>query len=213
MKISRSILFLFALLLFACTEKAVQRSSPELFAKKLAMPFNLSKADPSVSLKFVRDEVRKTILERQKTIVENKMDLTYYYLAPQFLSNLGKVDPSIKYEGYWLKFEENNTFKYGIYDDIIGSGIYHYNPVSELLIMLDDDEQVEPKMWSFKYNSEFANLLGHPFIIKQANGVPYVIMKNWADTPYLDTLGKSLAEVHNGMQLKMILYEQQPSRG
>ncbi len=196
----------------SCTEKKIAYD-PEVFQQKLAFPFNTPKVPQDVSLPDLRKRVKDLILQRQKEFKEDLFDLTYYYIKPQYLSNRGRVDPSIKYDGYWIKFENDYTFRYGIYQRELSSGIYHYSSSTQLLLMLDDDENVEPKLWTVLSNSEFINMMGHPLIvIRSAQNVEFILLSNWANDTYLEQAGTILAEAHNGMQIKMELLENRPTQ-
>lgn len=179
--------------------------------EKQSFPFNTPKAKEDVSLPHLRQTINKLIIDRQATIKEDLFDLTYYYITPQYFSNMSKIDASINYNGFWIKFDNNYTFKYGKYEKVIGSGIYHYSTTSQLLIMLDDDEKIEPKMFTVKSNSEFINMMGRPIIIiRNLEGIEFVILQQFSSDNYIGRAGTKVAEAHNGMQIKMILLEEQP---
>jgi hypothetical protein len=47
-------------------------------------------------------------------------------------------------KGMWIKFNDNLTYEYGRYDKTSGTGKYHYNPMEELLLLVDNDPEVKP---------------------------------------------------------------------
>jgi len=78
--------------------------------------------------------------------------------------------------------------------------------------MLDDDEQIEPKMWSLLSNSDFFNFLGHPIIlIEDSQGNGQVLMNNFANDGFLDQQ-HILAQANNGMQIMMTKVEGRPTQ-
>ena len=66
--------------------------------------------------------------------------------------------------GYWIKFEEDFTYQYGYYGALAGTGIYHYRNDDEAMLMLNDDETLEPKSWVLRTNGRAFALVGrHDF--------------------------------------------------
>lgn len=59
-----------------------------------------------------------------------------------------KIEP-----GNWIQYNDDLSYTYGHYDEVKGSGRYHYNPDTKLLIMLDDD----PKKAPTEYEAQIAN--------------------------------------------------------
>lgn len=52
--------------------------------------------------------------------------------------------------GKWIDFAENNTYEYGTYDRVEGSGIYHYDPLSTILLIIDNDPTAKPQEFEMK---------------------------------------------------------------
>ena len=205
-------IFLFSIGFTSCDQgtSANRPTDPALYAQKIKFPFNTPKAKEG-SIEKLRLHVEKIIKARQANMKEELFDLTYYYINPQYFSNLNVMNTGEEFVRHWIKFENNYTYRYGIGPDVIGSGIYHYAPSSKRLMMLDDDVQVEPKMWSLLTNSEFMNFLGHPLlVVRDQTGNEFMMMENFANDRLLEQAGTMVAEAHNGMQIKMILLENAP---
>ncbi len=204
-------IFFIGLMMTACDQQgSTPATSPELYAKKLSFPFNTPKAKAG-SLDKLREAVSNLITVRQKSMKEEVFDLTYYYITPQYISNNNVIDASGEFAKHWVKFENDYTFAYGIGPEPIGTGVYHYAPSQQRLIMLDDDALVEPKMWSILANSEFMNFLGHPLLlIRDRQDNEFLLMNNFANDQYINNIGQMVAEAHNGMQIKMLLSENAP---
>jgi len=80
----------------------------------------------------------------------------------------------------------------------------------ESLFMLDNDVQLEPKMWTILSDSEAINMMGRPvIIIEDQDGKGQVLMSNFANDNFLNKQ-YILGQVHNGMQINMLLLEQKP---
>ena len=210
MRIILAISFLGLLVSFFSCQSEPELASPELLAKKLSFPINIPKAKEG-SLPIIREHVGDVIRERQRSMKESLFDLTYYYIQPQYFSNLNVMNTGEELRRHWIKFEDDYKYEYGIGPELVGSGTYHYAPSDQRLLILDNDPQVEPKMWTILSNSEFMNFLGHPLLVAKAgSGKDFLLQDNFSNDPYIESLGKLVAEAHNGMQIKMMLLENQP---
>ena len=108
-----------------------------------------------------------------------------------------------------MKFEGDFTYRYGLYDKIIGGGIYHYGDGDGFLMLLDDDEKVEPRLFSIQSNSEFFNFIGRPIMfIDDGTGVN-LLLDNWSNDAFLETV-QIKHKVENGMQIMMKMLDNQP---
>jgi len=194
------------------TDKGKPTTDPALFAQKLTFPFNTPKVKGQAAITMLRDHVRDLILLRQRNQEGDLFDLTYYYITPRGFSNLDRRVGPDAFAGFWAKFKKDYTYEYGIRQEKIGSGIYHYGGSDDKLFMLDDDEQIEPKMWSLLSNSDFFNFLGHPIIlIEDSQGNGQVLMNNFANDGFLDQQ-HILAQANNGMQIMMTKVEGRPTQ-
>lgn len=52
--------------------------------------------------------------------------------------------------GQWIDFADNNTYEYGNFDNIVGSGIYHYDPLTTIILMIDNDPATKPQEFEMK---------------------------------------------------------------
>lgn len=67
-----------------------------------------------------------------------------FTFADGAMSELGSL------AGKWIDFADNNTYEYGNYGNIEGSGIYHYNPLSTIILMIDNDPATKPQEFEMK---------------------------------------------------------------
>lgn len=192
-----------------CEEKVEVVSTPEEYKKKLVFPFNTPKIRDGVDLQDVRSRVKNVIKARQKAINDDLFDLTYYYITPFGFDNNRKRAGPENFVGLWLKFEKDFTYTYGRYEELIGSGIFHFTDKEELLLMLDDDPKVEPKFFSALSNSEFYNFIGRPInFIDDGKGVR-MMFSDFANDGFIESV-KMVAQLHNGMQIMLKMTETQP---
>lgn len=199
-------------IIYSCGgESAVEvRSDPVLLAKKHSFPFNTPKEDDVNVIKALRGHARDLLKLRQNNLKSDLFDLTYYYIVPRGFSNENRTIGQKAFVGYWTKFENNFEYNYGIGEEVIGGGSYHYNDADELLLMLDHDSQIEPKLWSLLSNSEFFNFLGHPILVmEEADGKGHILLKNFASEKYIDA-PNIIAQSNNGMQIMMTKVEERP---
>jgi len=52
--------------------------------------------------------------------------------------------------GKWIDFKDDNTYEYGLYDSVMGDGIYHYDPVTTIALIIDNDTSVKPQEFEMK---------------------------------------------------------------
>lgn len=69
------------------------------------------------------------------------------------------ANPQI-YAGKWVKFEANDTYTYGTYDQNTGSGTYHYKLSTDQIIMVDNDPQAKALEFDVQYQAGFIVFYG-----------------------------------------------------
>ena len=77
-------------------------------------------------------------------ILDNGVWEYKFTFADGAMSELGAL------AGKWIDFTDNNTYQYGNYDVTEGSGIYHYNPISTIILMIDNDPATKPQEFEMK---------------------------------------------------------------
>lgn len=146
-------------------------------------PISIQKGGGYKSLEQIRVRAMAEITDRVKNEPEAFSIITGFYWYPEAVVNGREVHGEGYYEGYWIKFEDDFTYKYGIYDGLLGSGQYHYRLDDETMHMLDEDFEQEPKVWRAKANGRAIALAGlHEY------------------------------KVNNGIQIKLIPLEGQPKK-
>lgn len=176
---------------------------------KILFPFNLPKAKKSDDLQDIRSRYKDIINLRRDNLKTDLFDLTYNFVGPHGFANLKRRVGRKAFEGQWMKFESNFTYRYGLYDKVIGGGIYHYGDGDGFLMLLDDDEKVEPRLFSIQSNSEFFNFIGRPIMfIDDGTGVN-LLLDNWSNDAFLETV-QIKHKVENGMQIMMKMLDNQP---
>lgn len=86
--------------------------------------------------------------------------LTSGFWNYQFVFDGREMSKPGDYDGHWIQYKDDFTYDYGIYGDQNGSGKYHYRLDDNMMIMLDDDETVQPKEWQVKHGGEVMVLVG-----------------------------------------------------
>lgn len=83
-------------------------------------------------------------------------DLWHYNFA---LSVTETPDRNI-FEGYWLDFEDDFTYRKGYYDEVVANGEYDFDLDSKVLEMIPTDGDDEPSQWTIKTNGDVIILIG-----------------------------------------------------
>jgi len=142
---------------------------------------------------------------------DDLFDLTYYYITPYGFANDNKRMGPKNFAGMWIKFDKNFNYTYGRFEETMGSGIFHYAETDEYLFMLDNDGQVEPKLFKLLSNSEFFNFVGQPVMLIDDGTGEKMLLNNFANDQFLETI-TILHEIHNGSQIMMQMGEEQPTK-
>lgn len=100
-------------------------------------------------------------LIRQREKTEKAMSfLVVDHWVYEFVFSGTEMSKVGEYEGQWIKYEDDHTYQYGHYNDIKGSGQYHYSLEQGKMIMVDDSEDVMPEEWEVKAQDEVMILVG-----------------------------------------------------
>jgi len=158
-------------------------SSGKVVKTDKVFPISIQKGGTYKSLEQIRVHAMTIISDRAKKEPEALSIITAAYWHPEAVVNGREIHGTGYYEGYWIKFEDDFTYRYGVYADLLGSGQYHFRLEDETLYMLDADVEQEPKVWSAKANGQAISLAGlHEY------------------------------NVNNGIQMKLIRLESQPEK-
>jgi hypothetical protein len=84
------------------------------------------------------------------------VDMWHYKFA---MSVTETPDDNI-YEGYWIDFEDDFSYKKGFYDSVIAQGYYAYDNDTKVLEIIPEEGDDEPSQWNVKTNGEVIILIG-----------------------------------------------------
>jgi hypothetical protein len=157
-------------------EERVKSDKEDLF------PLNMHKGGRYKSLEQIRLQALSIISHRNKEEPEALSMITGQYWMPEFVFDGQKMSGQDQFKGYWLSFEEDFTYSYGVNEKKLGKGRYHFRLDDKSLYMVDDDVSLEPKVWTANHNGRAIALIG----TQEYN-------------------------INNGMQVKMIASNQKPA--
>jgi len=171
-------------LLLACGSGASD-SKKGLVIDKSALPdkifpIEIQKGGNFESLHEIRMQAKAMIESRIQRHPEPLSMITYDYFLPEFVYNR-KFSKTDEYLGHWIKFGEDFTYQYGYYEATAGTGRYHFRDDDQQMLMLNDNEEYEPKLWQLN-----------------TNGVEFVLV------------GRHEFDVSNGMQIKFLSQTTKP---
>jgi len=78
----------------------------------------------------------------------------------QFVYTKGEMSAEGAYAGVWVDFKPDQTYAYGKNKLVEGSGNYHYDSDSAILLMVDNDVAKKPQEWSAKFAGDAMVLVG-----------------------------------------------------
>ena len=91
-----------------------------------------------------------------------------------------KMKKPSEYKGHWIKYEDDNTYTYGQFDEVQGSGQYHYSVQTDKMIMVDDKEDMMPEEWEIKPQDEVMVMVGSGYF---GNNPKQCKMLRWNGRP------------------------------
>jgi len=142
----------------------------ELIQADKVFPISIQKGGSFKSLEQIRVRALAEISDRVVNEPEALSIITSFYWHPEAVVNGREIHGEGYYEGYWIKFEDDFTYQYGINQGLLGSGKYHFRLDDETMYMLDADFEQEPKVWRAKANGRAIALAGiHEY--KVNNGI------------------------------------------
>ncbi len=65
-----------------------------------------------------------------------------------------------EYDGHWIDFSPDFSYKYGYYDDERGNGRYHFSINTSTLIMVDNNKDEQAQEWEVKNAGDVMVLVG-----------------------------------------------------
>ena len=108
------------------------------------MPVNIEKEGSYTSLQDVRNDVLNEIKARQKSDAYHFSILTDSYWTFGGFHDGKFMWKEENFRGHWIKFFENFTYEYGFENSTTGRGQYHFRMRDNSLLMLDNDESIQP---------------------------------------------------------------------
>lgn len=123
-------------------------------------PMSIQKGGTFRSLDQIRVQALSIIKHRIKEEPEALSMLTYVYWTPEFVYNAESISKENEYAGYWIKFNDDFSYLYGKGSKTFGKGQYHFRLADKKLYMLDDNVELEPKVWQINHNADVIALVG-----------------------------------------------------
>ncbi len=88
----------------------------------------------------------------------------------------GAMSKPGEFAGHWIDFSENGTYEMGVYNEITGSGRYHYDNDTHLLLLVNNDEKVKPEEFELKLMQSVMIMMGKSTY--QDNGFQAKLLKS-----------------------------------
>ncbi len=157
------------------TSQTATHSTPDKRELIYKIPVNIQRGGKFESLEEIRLQAKATWDLRKSQENEAYSMITYGYLTPEFVFNKGEMSKAGEYEGFWMDFKEDFSYEYGYYDETLGGGIYHLRLDDLALLMLDNNEEMEPKVFQANSNGLAMSFSGrHDFGVN--NGLNMKLM-------------------------------------
>lgn len=116
----------------------------------------------SSTQKTNRTQAASVIEHRKKEEVKPMAMMVANYWEYEFKFQNQKMSTEGEFAGEWIKFNDDWTYAYGKYSKTTGGGKYHHSFDNAKLVMLDNDENIDPVEYETKYGTEVIILVGRP---------------------------------------------------
>ncbi len=179
-KVSCALLLVAMIFATGCKEQSSSAGADVRDEEALSSPFAVTLGGNYLSVDAIRNQAKALIDDRISKDNDPQASITFAYWYPEFVFNktMSAVD---QYQGFWIKFEDDFSYRYGKDGKTFGSGRYHYRLSDGILAMVDDNAEIEPKFWKVQHNGKAMALIGE------------------------HDLG-----INNGMQIKLLSLDQAP---
>lgn len=84
------------------------------------------------------------------------VDIWHY----NFALSVNETPDSNIYEGYWIDFEDDFSYRKGYYDEVVAQGYYDFDIDSKILEIIPEEGDDEPSQWTIKTNGEVIIMIG-----------------------------------------------------
>ncbi len=147
-------LLLFTLIFNACKNSNEYDSAKDKVDLDIGIEVNPSDPD----LLDARSRAEEKLIGINKEGLFNSL-ITDYWHYDVVVKGTGPVDD---FKGYWLKFNEDQTYLQGLYDKELVKGKWNYNPDTERLTMLPDNKDGMPSEFTLMPKPKTIICVGTP---------------------------------------------------
>lgn len=122
-------------------------------------PVNVVQMTPDYIVQL--NKQAKNILEfRRKNKPVNDAIIDVGVWEYEMIFQDGKMSKAGEHKGQWIDFDEKGNYEYGLNSDIQGSGQYHYDNESNLLLLVDNNNANKPKEYELKFAGSIMIMMG-----------------------------------------------------
>lgn len=144
----------------ACKQDAGKKIQNEAAdAAKIDSEEIILNPESSQSVAELRSHAEALIKKRSENEGVYSMMVVDYWNY-KFVFNGTEMSKEGEYDGKWIKFKDDFTYEYGLYDVVQGKGKYHFTLDSSKLIMLDSQSGKKPEEWEVKSKEDVMILVG-----------------------------------------------------
>ncbi len=143
-------------------------------------PVSIQKDLTSMELQDIRSNVKRQIEFRITNQPRDVQLISNDWWKIEGYYNAGEVISAVN-DDFWMKVENDHTYKLGSQSTVSEIGICHYDDEKGSLLLLPNDESLQPKIWRVQ-------LSGDQFVL----------------------FGTQEYGINNGMQIKFILLGRNP---
>jgi len=144
------------ILLYCCGSNV---DSPKIVEELKSATSSSFKEDVTADPKM-RSQALGILAHRMKNEPESYAIIEAGVLNYEYVYDGRKMSKKGEYAGDWIDFKNDFTYEYGRYDEIIGSGKYHYSLDKGEMVMVDNDASKNPQEWTIKAGGDMIVKVG-----------------------------------------------------
>ena len=72
----------------------------------------------------------------------------------------GEMSKPGDHAGEWINYKPDFTYDYGLYQEVLGAGRYHYSYDKSLILMIDNNGEFKPEEWRAQNSGDVMILVG-----------------------------------------------------
>lgn len=141
-------------------ENKVTETENKAIVQDTLMSASMAKKPESAQIKQMNEQALAILQYRRENKPKNYAIIDVGVWAYEAAFKDGAMSKPGEYDGHWIDFDENNNYEFGIKNQVKGSGKYHYDNDSQLLLLVNNNPEVKPEEYELKLVNDIMIMMG-----------------------------------------------------